>query len=178
MGAILGTTILVSPNEKSFIDMLQHVSEILNRKESNKAGRYGQKDETKILLRLSVLLRVVSQVQLPKVKFKFKKYFDTVLPYSTAKPACNYRTWILLRPRMQAVPRGLRTVLTRPPRDARPCARIRYAHTGASTSNDPSSSSQSNTTSSNSTSTTTHHRSRRFKRGARTGRIRLCRVEL
>jgi hypothetical protein len=48
--AMLGTTIPVSPNEKSFIDMLQHVSEILNRKESNKAGRYGQKDETKIPL--------------------------------------------------------------------------------------------------------------------------------
>jgi hypothetical protein len=47
MGAMLGTTILVSPNEKSFTDMLQHVSEILNRKDSNKAGRYGQKDETK-----------------------------------------------------------------------------------------------------------------------------------
>jgi hypothetical protein len=38
MVAILVTTILVSPNERSFIDMLQHVSEILNRKESNKAG--------------------------------------------------------------------------------------------------------------------------------------------
>jgi hypothetical protein len=43
MGVMLGTTILVNPNEKSFIDMLQHVSEILNRKESNKARRYGQK---------------------------------------------------------------------------------------------------------------------------------------
>jgi hypothetical protein len=38
MGAMLGTAILVNPNEKAFIDMLQHVSEILNRKESNKAG--------------------------------------------------------------------------------------------------------------------------------------------
>ncbi|KAI0270997.1 UbiE/COQ5 methyltransferase [Russula aff. rugulosa BPL654] len=58
---------------------------------------------------------------------------------------------------MQAVPRGLRTVLTRavtqPPRAARPCARIRYAHTGASTSNGAPSS-QPNTTSSESTSTT------------------------
>ncbi|KAI0274238.1 UbiE/COQ5 methyltransferase [Russula aff. rugulosa BPL654] len=58
---------------------------------------------------------------------------------------------------MQAVPRGLRTVLTRaitrPTRAARPCARIRYAHTSASTSNGAPSS-QPNTTSSESTSTT------------------------
>ena len=85
---------------------------------------------------------------------KFKVYFDTVLPHSTAKPARNYFTWILVRQRMQAVFRGLRTALTRPPRAARTCARIRSAHTGTSTSNDPSSSSQSNTTSSKSTSTT------------------------
>lgn len=86
-----------------------------------------------------------------KLKFKFKEYFDTALPYSTAKPARNYCTWILLQPRMQAVPRGLRTFLTRPR-----AARIRYAHTSASTSNDPSSSSQPNTTSPKPTSTTTH----------------------
>ncbi|KAN0118552.1 ubiE/COQ5 methyltransferase family domain containing protein [Russula decolorans] len=63
---------------------------------------------------------------------------------------------------MQAVPRGLRTFLTRPPRAAL-CARTRTrcAHTGASTStstsNDPPSSSQPDTTSSKSTSTTTTH---------------------
>jgi 2-methoxy-6-polyprenyl-1,4-benzoquinol methylase len=77
-----------------------------------------------------------------------------VLPYSTTKPTRIYRTWILLQPRMQAIPRGLRTVLTRPPRTARPCARVRCVHTGSSTSNDPPSSSQPNTTSSKSTSTT------------------------
>ena len=57
---------------------------------------------------------------------------------------------------MQAVPRGLRTLLTRPPRATRPSSRtgIRSAHTGPSTSNDPSSSPQPNPTSSNSTSTT------------------------
>ena len=57
---------------------------------------------------------------------------------------------------MQAVPRGLRTVpraITRPTRAARPCARIRYAHTSASTSNGAPPS-QPNTTSSESTSTT------------------------
>ena len=52
---------------------------------------------------------------------------------------------------MQAVPRGLRTVLTRPPLAApRPCTRIRCAHT--STNNpSPSSSSQQNANSSKST---------------------------
>jgi len=49
MGPMFGITILVGPDEKSFIDMLQHVSEILNRKESNKAGDTA-KDENKIPL--------------------------------------------------------------------------------------------------------------------------------
>ena len=72
-------------------------------------------------------------------------HFDTVLPYY------GVISWIMLQPRMQALPRGLRTVLTRPPRAALPCAHTRHAHTGANTSNDPPTSSQPNSTSSKST---------------------------
>ncbi|KAF8490794.1 UbiE/COQ5 methyltransferase [Russula emetica] len=77
---------------------------------------------------------------------------------------------------MQAVPRGLRTVLTRPPRAARACARIRTrcAHTGASTSNDPSSSlpQPNNTTSSKSTSSTTHFGFRTVPEGSKEELVR------
>lgn len=77
---------------------------------------------------------------------------------------------------MQAIPRRLRTVLTRPPRATCPSARIRIrcAHTGAgastSTSNEnPSPSSQQNPTSS---STTTHFGFRTVPEGSKEALVR------
>jgi hypothetical protein len=47
-GDKVGTTILVSPNGKSFIDMLQHVSDTEQEREQQ-SRLIRQKDETKIL---------------------------------------------------------------------------------------------------------------------------------
>jgi 2-methoxy-6-polyprenyl-1,4-benzoquinol methylase len=73
---------------------------------------------------------------------------------------------------MQAVSRGLRTVLTRPPRAARPCARVRYVHPGASTSNDPSSSPSSQPNPNTSSSKSTHFGFRTVPEGSKEALVR------
>ena len=84
---------------------------------------------------------------------------------------------LLLQRGTQAVPRGPRTALAQPPRAARPCARIRCAHTSASTSNDPSSSSSSQQLSPihKHYSLWFPHRPRRLKGGVRSLVVRLSR---
>jgi hypothetical protein len=116
-----------------------------------------------------------------------------VLPYSsnsTAKPARNYCTCILLQPRIQAVPsRGLRTALTRTrslaaPRAAQLPASLAFAfaartpvqtqamtypHPHSRTRFSPNPNPNPNSNPQAQDALCFQHRSRRLKRGARTG---------